>query len=95
MNFAFTFRLQNASLRLKMDGWQNLRRRPFVIIIVVMHELASAFLIADRMLLIDKVKILALGAVDGHRVAPRVGCHLHLFSGRRSHRAANLKESKS
>ena len=52
-----------------------------MIIIVVMHELASAFLIADRMLLIDKVKIVALGAVDGHRVAPREGCHLHLSAG--------------
>lgn len=41
-----------------------------MIIIVVMHELASAFLVADHMLLIDKVKIVTLGAVDGHRVAP-------------------------
>jgi ABC-type hemin transport system ATPase subunit len=44
-----------------------------VIIVVVMHELASPLLIADRMLLVDKGKIVALGAVDGHRVAPREG----------------------
>jgi ABC-type proline/glycine betaine transport system ATPase subunit len=51
-----------------------------VIIIVVMHELASAFLIADRMLLIDKVKIVALGAVDGQRKAPREDCVTYIFS---------------
>jgi len=50
-----------------------------VIIIVVMHELAGAFLIADRMLLIDKVKIVALGAVDDHRVAPREDCVTCIF----------------
>ena len=37
-------------------------------------------LIADRMLLIDKVKIVALGAVDGHRVAPREDCVTYIFS---------------
>ena len=48
-----------------------------MIIIVVM--LASVFLIADRTLLIDKVKIVALGAVDGHRVAPREDCVTCIF----------------
>ncbi len=51
-----------------------------MIIIVVMHELASPLLIADRMLLIDKGKIVALGAVDGHRVAPREDCVTYIFS---------------
>src|SRR6201992_3960240 len=33
-------------------------------IIVVTHELASAFLIADRMVLIDKGNVVALGTVE-------------------------------
>jgi len=43
-------------------------------IIVVTHELASAFLIADRMVLIDKGHVVALGTVDEMRVSqhPRV-----------------------
>jgi len=48
-------------------------------------------LIADRMLLIDKVKIVALGAVDGHRVAPREGCHLHLFQRAKIPSGSKLK----
>jgi len=45
-----------------------------------MHELASPLLIADRMLLIDKGKIVALGAVDGHRLTPREDCITYIFS---------------
>jgi phospholipid/cholesterol/gamma-HCH transport system ATP-binding protein len=43
-------------------------------LIVVTHELASAFLIADRMILIDKGKIVALGTRDELRASqhPRV-----------------------
>ncbi|HWZ56989.1 MAG TPA: ABC transporter ATP-binding protein [Verrucomicrobiae bacterium] len=43
-------------------------------IIVVTHELASAFLIADRMVLIDKGNVVAIGTVDGMRTStqPRV-----------------------
>src|SRR5438552_317977 len=43
-------------------------------IIVVTHELASAFLIADRMVLIDKGNIVALGTVQEMRAStqPRV-----------------------
>lgn len=43
-------------------------------IIVVTHELASAFLIADRMVLIDKGQIVALGATEEMRSStqPRV-----------------------
>jgi phospholipid/cholesterol/gamma-HCH transport system ATP-binding protein len=43
-------------------------------IIVVTHELASAFLIADRMLLIDKGNIVALGTTEEMRSStqPRV-----------------------
>ena len=43
-------------------------------IIVVTHELASAFLIADRMVLIDKGNIVAIGTVDEMRAStqPRV-----------------------
>ncbi len=45
-----------------------------ITIIVVTHELASAFLIADRMCMIDGGKILAVGTVDEIRrnPAPRV-----------------------
>ena len=39
-------------------------------IIVVTHELASAFLIADRMCMIDEGKILAVGTVDEIRRNP-------------------------
>jgi phospholipid/cholesterol/gamma-HCH transport system ATP-binding protein len=43
-------------------------------IIVVTHELASAFLIADRMVLIDKGNIVAIGPTEQMRVStqPRV-----------------------
>lgn len=43
-------------------------------IIVVTHELASAYLIADRMVLIDKGNILAIGTPDAMRAStqPRV-----------------------
>jgi len=43
-------------------------------IIVVTHELASAFLIADRMVLIDKGNVVAIGTVDEMRSSthPRV-----------------------
>ena len=51
-----------------------LKRAFRMTIIVVTHELASAFLIADRMLLIDKGRIVALGTVDEMRASrqPRV-----------------------
>ena len=51
-----------------------LKRAFRMTIIVVTHELASAFLIADRMLLIDKGRIVALGTVDEMRssLQPRV-----------------------
>ena len=43
-------------------------------IVVVTHELASAYLIADRMVLIDKGNVVAIGTVDGMRTStqPRV-----------------------
>jgi len=51
-----------------------LKRAFHMTIIVVTHELASAFLIADRMLLIDKGKIVALGTTEEMRSStqPRV-----------------------
>jgi len=51
-----------------------LKRAFHMTIIVVTHELASAFLIADRMLLIDKGNIVALGTPDEMRSSkqPRV-----------------------
>ena len=51
-----------------------LKRAFRMTIIVVTHELASAFLIADRMLLIDKGRIVALGTVEEMRESaqPRV-----------------------
>ena len=51
-----------------------LKRAFHMTIIVVTHELASAFLIADRMLLIDKGNIVALGTTDEMRSStqPRV-----------------------
>jgi phospholipid/cholesterol/gamma-HCH transport system ATP-binding protein len=51
-----------------------LKRAFHVTIIVVTHELASAFLIADRMLLIDKGNIVALGTTEEMRSStqPRV-----------------------
>ena len=51
-----------------------LKRAFRMTIIVVTHELASAFLIADRMLLIDKGNIVALGTADEMRGSsqPRV-----------------------
>src|SRR5260370_7457539 len=41
-----------------------LKRAFRMTIIVVTHELASAFLVADRMLLIDKGNILAIGTAE-------------------------------
>jgi phospholipid/cholesterol/gamma-HCH transport system ATP-binding protein len=43
-------------------------------IIVVTHELASAFLIADRMILVDKGYVVAIGTTEGMRTSdhPRV-----------------------
>jgi phospholipid/cholesterol/gamma-HCH transport system ATP-binding protein len=51
-----------------------LKRAFSMTIIVVTHELASAFLIADRMLLIDKGKIVAIGTAEEMRSStqPRV-----------------------
>jgi phospholipid/cholesterol/gamma-HCH transport system ATP-binding protein len=51
-----------------------LKRAFHMTIIVVTHELASAFLIADRMLLIDKGNIVALGTTEQMRSStqPRV-----------------------
>ncbi len=51
-----------------------LKRAFHMTIIVVTHELASAFLIADRMLLIDKGNIVALGTTEVMRSStqPRV-----------------------
>jgi phospholipid/cholesterol/gamma-HCH transport system ATP-binding protein len=51
-----------------------LKRAFRMTIIVVTHELASAFLIADRMLLIDKGNIVALGTTEEMRASayPRV-----------------------
>jgi phospholipid/cholesterol/gamma-HCH transport system ATP-binding protein len=51
-----------------------LKRAFRMTIIVVTHELASAFLIADRMLLVDKGNIVALGTVEEMRgsTQPRV-----------------------
>jgi phospholipid/cholesterol/gamma-HCH transport system ATP-binding protein len=51
-----------------------LKRAFRMTIIVVTHELASAFLIADRMLLIDKGNVIALGTAEEMRSStqPRV-----------------------
>src|SRR5262245_19107530 len=51
-----------------------LKRAFRMTIIVVTHELASAFLIADRMLLIDKGNVIALGTTEEMRSStqPRV-----------------------
>jgi phospholipid/cholesterol/gamma-HCH transport system ATP-binding protein len=51
-----------------------LKRAFHMTIIVVTHELASAFLIADRMLLIDKGNVIALGTTEEMRAStqPRV-----------------------
>jgi phospholipid/cholesterol/gamma-HCH transport system ATP-binding protein len=51
-----------------------LKRAFHMTIIVVTHELVSAFLIADRMLLIDKGNIVALGTPEEMRASsqPRV-----------------------
>jgi phospholipid/cholesterol/gamma-HCH transport system ATP-binding protein len=51
-----------------------LKRAFRMTIVVVTHELASAFLIADRMLLIDKGNIVALGTTEEMRLStqPRV-----------------------
>ena len=52
----------------------DLKRAFHMTIIVVTHELASAFLIADRMLLIDKGSVVALGTKEQMRSSthPRV-----------------------
>jgi phospholipid/cholesterol/gamma-HCH transport system ATP-binding protein len=51
-----------------------LKRAFRMTIIVVTHELASAFLIADRMVLIDKGNVVAIGTTDEMRAStqPRV-----------------------
>jgi phospholipid/cholesterol/gamma-HCH transport system ATP-binding protein len=48
-----------------------LKRAYGVTIVVVTHELASAFLIADRMVLIDKGNILAIGTPSEMRANPQ------------------------
>src|SRR6201984_2327684 len=48
-----------------------LKRAFRMTIIVVTHELASAFLIADRMLLIDKGNLVALGTPEEMRSSPQ------------------------
>ena len=52
----------------------NLKKAYAMSIVVVTHELASAFLIADRIILIDRGSILAMGAADEIRrsTQPRV-----------------------
>src|SRR5713226_4084 len=51
-----------------------LKRAFHMTVIVVTHELASAFLIADRMLLIDKGNVVAIGSMEQMRSStqPRV-----------------------
>jgi len=51
-----------------------LKRAFRITIVIVTHELASAFLIADRMVLIDKGNIVAIGTRDEMRTSthPRV-----------------------
>ncbi len=49
----------------------DLKRAFRVTIVVVTHELASAFLIADRMMLIDKGNIVAIGTPDEMRANPQ------------------------
>ncbi|AXC14561.1 ABC transporter, ATP-binding protein [Acidisarcina polymorpha] len=51
-----------------------LKRAFHMTIIVVTHELASAFLIADRMVLVDKGSVVAIGSADEMRASthPRV-----------------------
>lgn len=52
----------------------NLKKAYSISMVVVTHELASAFLIADRMLLIDRGNILAIGPTEELRTSshPRV-----------------------
>lgn len=52
----------------------NLKKAYSITMVVVTHELASAFLIADRMLLVDRGHIVAIGPVEELRVSthPRV-----------------------
>ena len=52
----------------------DLKRAYAISMVVVTHELASAFLIADRMLLIDRGDIIAIGTKDGlkNSTSPRV-----------------------
>jgi phospholipid/cholesterol/gamma-HCH transport system ATP-binding protein len=51
-----------------------LKKAYAISMVVVTHELASAFLIADRMLLIDRGDIIAIGTKEGlkHSTNPRV-----------------------
>ena len=44
----------------------DLKKAFHMTIIVVTHELASAFLIADRMVLINKGDVVAMGTVEGN-----------------------------
>lgn len=48
-----------------------LKRAFGVSMVIVTHELASAFLIADRMVLIDKGNVLAIGTPDEMRANPQ------------------------
>jgi phospholipid/cholesterol/gamma-HCH transport system ATP-binding protein len=52
----------------------NLKKAYSITIVVVTHELASAFLIADRMLLVDRGHIVAIGPKEEVRASthPRV-----------------------
>ena len=61
-------------------------------VIVVTHELASPFLIADRMILIDKGNIVATGTKDEMRVNqhPRVRQFLDRVPKRRSRRSLTI-----
>jgi len=49
----------------------NLKKAYSMSMVVVTHELASAFLIADRMILIDRGDIAAMGTVDEVRNSPQ------------------------
>jgi len=53
---------------------RNLKKAYAITMVVVTHELASAFLIADRMVLIDRGNIVALGTTEElrHSTQPRV-----------------------
>ena len=52
----------------------NLKKAYSIAIVVVTHELASAFLIADRMVLVDRGHIIAIGNTEEFRPARIRGC---------------------